>query len=310
MFVPQGLIPSLLVPEVYAPWKAEPGFVVRQIERAAREEFYRSIEIGPIGDPADRTAIREICRSSHIQVSVWLTQVLDEESLDLTSIDETLRERSVELIKRALPQATESGASTIALVGGRDPGPALRERGYDSFVTSLTAICAAAADLGAAVMFEPLDRFAHKKRLIGPTDEAVAAIARVRSESPTFGLAFDTAHSALNEEDIAAALAMAREQIINLHLSNAVLEKETPLYGDHHIVPGAPGFLTVERAAAIVAETLRLGIGPARGLRVAVETRARPTDDRQSVAETASAFLSDVFARAMQLLPVSGNALP
>src|SRR5690606_9693541 len=66
MSVPEGLVPSLLLPEVQAPWKAEPGFLLRQVERAARDGFSRAIEIGPIADPADRAAIRELCRASGI----------------------------------------------------------------------------------------------------------------------------------------------------------------------------------------------------------------------------------------------------
>lgn len=298
MSIPPGLVPSLLLPEVYGPWKFEPGFVARQIEQAAADGFYRSVEISRIQDTNDRDAIRAVCGEHAIRVSCWLTQVIDDEKLDLTAIDETLRLRSVEAIKRQMPDAVACGASTIALVGGPDPGPALRSKGYDSFVGSMTAICDAAADLGAKVMFEPLDRFAHKKRLVGPTDEAVAAFARVREQHPSFGLAFDTAHAALNEEDVAGALALAGEQVANLHLSNAVLDKADPLYGDHHMMPGAPGFLTVEAAATIVAGAARLAAAAGGGLPVAVEARARPTDERQATAAVATDFLKQVFARA------------
>lgn len=297
----EGIIPSLLLPEVYAPWKAEPGFLVAQIERAGRSGFYRSIEIGPIADAADRSAIKRVCAEHGLQVAVWLTQVLDEEKLDLAAIDETLRRRSVEGIKRALPAAIACGATTVALVGGPDPGPELREQGYDSFVESLTEISVEAGNLGATVMFEPLDRFAHKKRLIGPTDEIVQAFASVRARCPSFGQAFDTAHAALNEEDIAASLALAREHVVNLHLSNAVLDRSAPLYGDHHMVPGAPGFLTIDRAAAIIAEVVKLGI---RGVRTAVEAKAKPKDNHQVTAETATRFLKAALAQAERLLAV------
>lgn len=299
MAVPKGIVPSLLLPEIYAPWKAEPGFLVAQIERAGREGFYRSVEIGPIAEAADRSAIKRVCEEHDLQVAAWLTQILDEEKFDLTAIDEATRRRSVEGIKRSLPAAIACGATTVALVGGPDPGPALRERGYDSFVNSMTEICVEAGNLGAAVMFEPLDRFAHKKRLIGPTEEIVQAFARVRANCPTFGLAFDTAHAALNEEDISASLALAGEQVVNLHLSNAVLDRNDPLYGDHHMMPGAPGFLTVDRAAAIITEVVRLGI---RDVRAAVEAKAKPEDHRQITAETAERFLKAAFEQAERLL--------
>lgn len=297
MSVPKGLLPSFLLPEIYAPWKSEPGFVARQIERVAKEGFYRSVEIGRLPSSEDRAAVRRVCDDHDIYVSSWLTDIIDAQQLNLNAIDETLRARSTEAIKRVLPEARESGARTIALIGGPDPGPDQRARGYDSFYRSMTAICTAAADLGMSVMFEPLDRFAHKKRLIGPTDEIVAAFARVRADHPSFGLAFDTAHAALNEEDIAGALLLARDLVVNLHLSNAVLDKTDPLYGDHHMMPGAPGFLTVEVAAAIVAKTQELGIAASNGLRVAVEARAPSGADRQQTASLSTDFLKAVLRK-------------
>lgn len=298
MNIPEGLLPSLLLPEVYGPWKFDRGFVARQIEQAAADGFYRSVEISRIPESEDRQAIRAVCADHDIRVSTWLTQVIDDEKLDLTTLDDTLRARSVDVLKRAMPEARECGAVTVAFIGGPDPGPEQRQRGYDCFVESMGALCTEAANLGLRVMFEPLDRFAHKKRLVGPTDEALVAFARIRADHPTFGLAFDTAHAALNEEDVAASLALARDVTVNLHLSNAVLDSNDPLYGDHHMMPGAPGFLTLERAAELIAAASRLRIAADRGLPVSIEARARPTDAPQFTATVATEFLKAAFERA------------
>ena len=161
------------------------------------------------------------------------------------------------------------------MVGGADPGPGLREQGYDSAYRSLVAICAEAANLGASVMFEPLDRFGHKKRLVG---------------------AFDAAHAALNEEDILASLDLAGAQLVNLHLSNAVLDKADPLYGDHHMMPGAPGYLTTVRAAEIIAQARRVALG--KSIRVAVEARALASSGEQDTASVAQDFLKAALVRA------------
>lgn len=296
-----GLVPSCLIPEVYAPWKDQPGFVAEQVQAIADAGFYRAVELSPVVRREDRDRIRRICADHGLDVATWLTSVLEPRGLDLCAVDETLRQRSVEATKQLLPAAIECGAKAIALVGGPDPGPALRERGYDSTFRSLVAISAAAADLGASVMFEPLDRFAHKKRLVGPTDEAVALFARVRAEYPQFGFAFDTAHAALNEEQVLDALDMAGAQLVNVHLSNAVLDKRDPLYGDHHIMPGAPGFLTVDKAAAIIAATRRIGEGQGRAIRLAVEARALAGSGEQATAKIALDFLQAALAAAETL---------
>ncbi|HEY0123909.1 MAG TPA: aminotransferase class III-fold pyridoxal phosphate-dependent enzyme [Rhizobium sp.] len=293
-----NFVPSCLFPEIYGPWATRPGFVAQQLETIVAEGFYRSVEISQIHDATDRSDVRSICADHGFYVTAWLTPVVDEHKLDLTSVDETLRQRSVQVIIQHMPQAIEFGAKTIAFVGGTDPGPALRDKGYDSCYKSMSEISAAAADLGATVMLEPLDRFAHKKRLVGPTSEAVAVFARVRAEHPNFGFAFDTAHSALNDEDIGASLALAKDQIAHLHLSNAVLNPSDPLYGDHHMSPGAPGFLTVERTASLLAAAAKLGIGKDRPLRVAVEARAKPVHAEQEVAAIAKVFLTEALEEA------------
>lgn len=291
MTIRQNFVPSCLIPEVYGPWKLDAGFIPAQIERMAGEGFYRAVEIGRIPGKQDRSSVRQICQEHGIKVVSWMTDIIDEHQLDLSSTDEALRQRSVEVIKAHLPGAIACGSTTVSFIGGRDPGPENRERGYDSCYRSLMAICAEAANLGASVMFEPLDRFAHKKRLVSLTDEAVALFARVRMEYPDFGFAFDTAHAALNEEDIGSSLALAKDQIANMHLSNAVLDKRDALYGDHHIMPGAPGFLTIDCAAGIIASMARLGIGRNQPVRIAIEARAQLAQGPAETAGVATAFL-------------------
>lgn len=298
MSILQNFVPSCLFPEVYAPWAPRTGFVTKQLRQIAEEGFYRSVEISRLRDAADRADMRAICAEHDFYVTAWLTEIVDEYKLDLTSIDETLRRHSVEVIKQHLAQAIECGARTIAFVGGRDPGPSLRDEGYESCYRSMSEISAEAANHGLTVMLEPLDRFAHKKRLVGPTSEAVAVFARIRAEHPNFGFAFDTAHAALNEEDIAASFALAKDQIAHLHLSNAVLDPSDPLYGDHHMLPGAPGFLTVDHTASLFCAAAKLGIGQQQPLRVAIEARAKAEHGEQEVATLAKTFLKQALAKA------------
>jgi sugar phosphate isomerase/epimerase len=297
-----GLTLSCLIPELYAPWKDQPGFVARQIERIASEGVFRSVELSPVQTVEDREAIRATCAAHGIEVSVWLTSVLEWDGHDVCAVDEAARQGAVEAVRGMLGDAVATGAKTVALVGGADPGPSLRDKGYDACCKSLIEIGRAAADHGLSVMMEPLDRFAHKKRLVGPTDETVALFARVRAECPDFGFAFDTAHAALNGEDVLDAIGLASAQIVNMHLSNAVLEPSDRLYGDHHMMPGSPGFLTVESAGAIVARTAQVARENGNPIRLAVEARAPATAREQETAELSHAFLSQVLERADAML--------
>lgn len=292
-----GLAPSCLLPELYWRWKDQPGFYAMQVRSIAEEGYYRSVELSAVALKQDQADIRAICKEHSLTVSSWLTAVLEGQQLDLCSVDEPTRLKSVEVIKQYLPGAAACGSTTVALVSGADPGPDLREKGYNQAHRSLLSVCAEAANLGMAVMFEPLDRFAHKRRLVGPTHEAIALFARIRSDFPDFGFAFDTAHAALNKEDVVGAIELAGEQVVNVHLSNAVLDAFDPRYGDHHMLPGMPGFLTVDKAAEIVAAAAQLASGSGVPIRVAVEARATPTAGEQDVADRSMEFLKATFAQ-------------
>lgn len=293
---PTRLLPSCLISELYAPWKDDPGLVAREVIGAAQDGFYRAVELAPVALAQDRATIRQVAAEHSLSVAIWLTSTLERDGLDICAVDGQARQRAVEGVKRLLPAARDCGADTVALVSGPDPGADQRIAGYESCRASLSEICAAASDLGLSVMMEPLDRFAHKKRLIGPTAEAVALFDEIRKEHPDFGLAFDSAHVALNGEDLDEAVACAKGQIVNLHLSNAVLDPTDSLYGDHHIPPGAPGFLTVDVAERLISRVAALNLH--HPVRVAVEARAVPGDDPGAMAGAALAFLRAAFDRA------------
>ena len=291
-----SLLPSCLMPEIYAPWKLQPGFVLDRVRRLADDGFYRSVEIGTL-DGTDRLAIGTICRDNDMRLTCWITDVLEASGHDICAIDEQARIRAVKAVIEQTAQVVDAGAQAISMVAGNDPGPSLRRQGYDSAFESLRAIGEAANSHGMTVMIEPLDRFAHKKRLIWPVDEAVALIERVQQTCSNVGLAFDTAHAALNGETIVDAMRLASAHMGNLHLSNAVLDSTDPLYGDHHMPPGEPGFLSVELAVEIVAEAWAITEATGQHIPVAIEARALPGDDIQASADIAHAFLKTVFQR-------------
>ena len=121
--------PSILLSEIFGLSKRKPGFIVGKVEAVARDGYFRAIETGCFYPQEDRRRIAAITRDHGIEVVQWLTEVIDEDKLDLCALDETLRHRSVERLKAELPGAAECGATTVSIVTGVDPGGALREKG-------------------------------------------------------------------------------------------------------------------------------------------------------------------------------------
>lgn len=268
-------IPSLLIPEVYFPFNDDKSFTPDLIERLAGEGFYKSFEIGDNQDLPGRKRIAAAASANGIEITQWMTFLIDRNGLDVSALDSALRRETVRQIKDSLYAAAESGASNIALVTGPDPGADRRAEALDGLYESLCDIGGEAATYGMQLLIEPLDRFAHKKRLIGPTAETLQLIERVSGETPNIGLAFDTAHAALNGENVFEALELAKERVRQIHFSNAVLDTGSELYGDYHMPIGEPGFMNVETVGELLKKADTLGIRAEQGLRVAVEVRGK-----------------------------------
>lgn len=270
-----GFIPSLLVPEVYHPFKREKNFTANLLESIAEANFYKSFELGDGFDEKERKRILAVTEKNGIEVTQWLTFLIEENNLDVSSLDPSLRKETVRTVKESLPLAAEIGAKNIALVTGDDPGPERWNEGIEGLYESLCEIAEAAREYNMNLLIEPLDRYAHKKRIIGTTEETLELLARVQSTYDNVGMAFDTAHAALNDEDIFESLEKGKDLIHQIHFSNAVLDMKNELYGDFHMEIGEPGFLTEEKISAMLQKANELGIQAEHGLRVAVEVRGK-----------------------------------
>ncbi|MCJ1908336.1 sugar phosphate isomerase/epimerase family protein [Planococcus ruber] len=286
-----NFLPTILMPEIYRPFTGDESFFVSKIEEIAEEGFYRGIEIASIHDKEKRKQIREVTSASQLIVTQWMTAIITEQGLNLSAVDEKERQYAVEEIIKNIEWANEAGASNIALVTGPDPGEELRKKAGENLIKSLSSICAEAKSYGLEVLVEPLDRHAHKKMFLGPTEDTYNILSTVKKNHPNIGYAFDTAHAALNEEEIETAIELAGPLINQLHLSNAVLNPVDPLYGDHHIPLGAPGFLTYERAVSILEKVKMQGLFAAKPFRISIEVRTNENENAHSTELQAKQFL-------------------
>ncbi|SFJ52269.1 Sugar phosphate isomerase/epimerase [Halobacillus dabanensis] len=293
--------PSLLIPEVFHPFKREKNFTAEVIESIIEEDFYKSIEVGDGFEKTERKRILELTEKKDIEVTQWLTFLIEENNLDVSSLDSRLRLETVNRIKDSLSASAEIGAKNIAIVTGDDPGADHREDGKEGLYESLCDIAEAAKTYEMNLLIEPLDRFAHKKRIIGTTDETITLLNRVQEEHENIGIAFDTSHAALNGENIFEAMEKGDSLIHQIHFSNAVLDKHSKLYGDFHMDIGSPGFLTIEGISAILRKANELKIQQTNGLRVAVEVRGK--GDKESCYQNEKELRS-ILKQALNLVKI------
>ncbi|HUV08605.1 MAG TPA: sugar phosphate isomerase/epimerase family protein, partial [Spirochaetia bacterium] len=259
MSIQDAFQPALLVSEIYALLLEDyrgntDELMVDTIERVSEEGFFRGAALLPVVSAGQRSRLARILERTGLSLTVWFNPLIAAEGLNLSSLDEGLRKRSVQRLKECFEQAVETGAEFLGLCSGPDPKPGsaeIRAEATARFQESLLELCQAAQGHSRTVILEPLDRGAHKDGLIGPVSEAAPLVERVRSSFSNVTLCWDSAHTVLCGEDLLDSLELAAGTTAQIHLASAVLDRGKPGFGDHHMLPGPPGCLDVETAARI-----------------------------------------------------------
>ena len=292
MKLKEKLRSGLLASETFFPIQHNEDLLIDTVYRVLETSFYARLELGTIRTPSARQQLRQI--ANRVPVTQWITSDLNEESLNPSTVDSALRVRTIERIRELVMTAAESGADRVALISGQDPGPDFRADAAKGLEEVLCAAAQSAATADITIMLEPLDRGAHKNNFIGPTSEAMAVLDAVRRTYPNVLLSWDSAHVALNGENLLQSLSQSFCHVGQIHLSNAVLSRTAPDFGDWHMPMGAPGFLTAEMAFAIAAcAAKRLPDGKTMG--ISVESRSHTADEVLKNEEKNRRFLQAVL---------------
>lgn len=289
--------PSILVSETHNAHVHERDVIADAVARVAAEGFYLSIEIADVPGAGDRKRIGDTIRESGIALTQWMSMTLAEGRLNLSSVDEALRRKSVARMKEMIGPALECGTRTLAVLSGPDPGPALRAQATGQLYASLMELCEALEEHAPMrLILEPLDREAHKNGLLGPTAEFVALFRRIRKTHPSAGVSWDSAHVSLCREDFMTSFEEARDVAVGIHLANAVLDPRDERFGDSHMDVGPPGFLTVEGIANLFRRGIVGGLFSRVHPPIAVEIRTAPGGDPWQTEARGRAVLEEAWA--------------
>lgn len=282
MITKQTIHPSLLIPEMFSPMAYDDRNILEVILRTSEIGFYEGMETGMIFDSKIAAKICNECDSRGLRLTQWSNLTLIKEKLNLSSIDKEVRRNSLARVKELIYLSAKCGAKTFALASGPDAEAACREEAKKCLTDSLYVICNEVKQYNKDmdVVLEHLDRYVHKKQLLGPVDETVSLLKSIHKDCPNMYLGWDAAHAALGGENLITTLHQAAPIMPQMHLSNAVLNPNDPLYGDNHIKYGAPGFLTTEIAAELLKTAISLDTPKERsGIYTAVEVRTKQGDD-------------------------------
>lgn len=166
--------------------------------------------------------------------------------LNLSSLDEYLRKKSVEEQKQCIRDAYFYGARTVLINSGPRPAGKNKENiGYQVLKESIKELLQYtvknAEDYLLDITLEPGDRDVDFYGLIGNTDLAIKLVQDIQNKYANFYLTLDTSHlRQLNEQPL-NSIKKAFKYCHHIHLANCVLkDKKSNLYGDKHPEFGVP----------------------------------------------------------------------
>lgn len=236
--------PSVLTWQAFAPFLAMGGSHARMLEEVASLEFFSCVELTTIEAPSERKKIRRLVQDQNWHAVVWASDAQAREELHLGSADKARRHRSRERYRTLLDEAAECGATRFGFCSPPDLPGEDRNGAIDRLAEELIDLSLEADRRGMAVIFEGLDRHAHKKGMLGTSPELDRMARRIRQSAPGFGLVWDAAHTALNGEELVESYKLIAPHVVIAHLSEAVLDKDHPDYGDRHLPFGTGSVLT------------------------------------------------------------------
>jgi sugar phosphate isomerase/epimerase len=252
--------PGLMISNIEPESRKLQGRTLEVLDEAMGLDFFEAYQTVEVPYAAERLQIAARAKANNLAMTYCLARVLNENKLDLSSLDEHSRKTSVEKLAGHFDDAVQQGCDVVQVISGpaeADPNQRLQQ--LRRFEQSWLELCEAARKKDLKVIVEPLDTYAHKKKVVGLTTEAVKMARNLAGRVDNAFLCLDTSHMILNGEDVVSSVRTAMDYINEFHICNPVLRSDSPLFGDKHIKLGAPGVLDIQAVGSLIAECCRMG---------------------------------------------------
>ena len=256
--MPQKLYPSAHILEMFMPYLHDEKRLIEVLRKIAEMDFYRSVELPTFPTKEHRDTVRRILRDNDLTAVTYAAPYLNERKMSLCDLSDRRRAETIRYLKMQADLAAECGYMTSGVPRGPYPGDEFHDEAMAVQADTLARIADYTALLGMNCSIEPLDRYAHKKALIGPMDEVVPWFKPLHRAHPNLFLHWDSSHEQLGGLGIFNTLDMAAPYLSQIHLCDCIDDPTHPCFGDLHMDPAeAPdwkteGFLTPEVGAEII----------------------------------------------------------
>jgi len=230
-----GIIYPMIFPEVQNGKKP----ICEKIRKILEDPFFGAVVISQFENTNDREKLFQLLNLSGITVIYGAGAPLSPTSLSLHPFDEGLPKKSAGKIKELIDEAYFFNARIFEVIPPKDPGKEHRDKTKRVLIESLSELCEyareKASDYIMSISIETFDRTVDKKMLLGPTQEAVDVVAKVKEKFDNVGLTLDLSHLPLIGETPEESVTTAAPYLLHAHIGNCILkDKSDPRYGDKH----------------------------------------------------------------------------
>ena len=176
-----------------------------------------------------------------------------QENLNLSSLSQEIREKSIEEIKKCIDDAYFYNSESLLVNSGKRPmivsiddKEKNIEAAYEYFKQSLLIILEyiekKSKNYKLKLTLEPGDTDVDSFSLIGPTDLSIGLIKELREKYENVSLTIDTSHLLQLGEDPITSIKKTFPYCNHIHLANCIIkDKSHELYGDKHPEFGVEG---------------------------------------------------------------------
>ncbi|MBR6839722.1 MAG: sugar phosphate isomerase/epimerase, partial [Oscillospiraceae bacterium] len=235
--MPQKLYPSAHILEMFMPYLHDEKRLIEVLRNIAEMGFYRNVELPTFPTKEHRDTVRRILRDNDLTAATYAAPYLNEREMSLCDLNDRRRAETIRYLKMQADLAAECGCSTFGVPSGPYPGDEFHDEAMAVQADTLARIADYTALLGMNCSIEPLDRYAHKKALIGPMDEVVRWFKPLHRAHPNLFLHWDSSHEQLGGLGIFNTLEMAAPYMSQIHLCDCIDDPAHPCFGDLHMDP-------------------------------------------------------------------------
>ncbi len=220
--------------------------ILKRAEQIACDTFFKTIEVGKIGDMLIRSRVSRMFEYARMNVVYatqpilfWIGGKTYDSRPGLCALEKKNRDQAIAWFDVCLEEAANFKATAIRIPSGDTPVPYNEQTKEDSkkyLIDSLCTILENSKQWGSPLItLKIFDYDVHCKQLIGPCQDALDVAKAVCPHYDNFGLLCDMSHFPLLREDMATTIHALKPYLKAFQLGNCVPggnNLENPIHGD------------------------------------------------------------------------------